>query len=119
MFCLSDYGFAAARPLTTQLQILASALWFHPRSLVVIHWGLLLQWRIPDPGLNLPRAGAFSPCRGGGRVMIWKSRRFDLLYVWSLVAGGILLSRSRVVSGIFFTNITMTGYGPRFGWSWF
>ncbi|MGA8566905.1 MAG: hypothetical protein WB580_03840 [Candidatus Binataceae bacterium] len=105
--------------VTTQLQILASALWFHPRSLVVIHWGLLSQWRIPDPGLNLPRAGAFSPCRGGGRVVIWKSRRFDLLYVWSLVAGGILLSRSRVVSGIFFTNITMTGYGPRFGWSWF
>ena len=35
-------------------------------------------------------------------MVIWKSRRFDLLYVWSLVAGGILLSRSRVVSGIFF-----------------
>jgi hypothetical protein len=33
---------------------------------------------------------------------IWKSRRFDLLYAWSLVAGGILLSRSRVVSGICF-----------------
>ena len=102
MFCLSDYGFAAARPLTTQLQILTSALWFHPRGPVVIPWGLLLQWRIPDPGLNLPRAGAFSSCRGGGRVVIWKSRRFDLLYGWSLVAGGILLSRSRVVSGIFF-----------------
>jgi hypothetical protein len=33
---------------------------------------------------------------------IWKSRRFDLLYAWSLVAGGILLSRSRVISGICF-----------------
>ena len=54
MLCLSDYGFAAARPLTTQLQILASALWFRPRGPVVIPWGQLLQWRIPDPGLNLP-----------------------------------------------------------------
>ncbi|MGB6565387.1 MAG: hypothetical protein WBE69_22535, partial [Candidatus Binataceae bacterium] len=52
MLCFSDYGFAAARPFTTQLQILASALWFRPRGLVVIPWGLLLQWRIPDPGLN-------------------------------------------------------------------
>ena len=208
MFCLSDYGFAAARPLTTQLQMLASALWFHPRGPVVIPWGLLLQWRIPDPGLNLPflcfqivalaRAReqptrlnvwlsglafgllfyvffycwtmamtglsiAFLLDRGARRVYgatlcigsviglpqllygihlnhllsaeamrrfglftpaprfyestvpalsllavaaaawwIWKSRRFDLLYVWSLVAGGILLSRSRVISGIFF-----------------
>jgi hypothetical protein len=33
---------------------------------------------------------------------IWKSRRFDLLYVWGLVAAGILLSRSRIVSGICF-----------------
>jgi hypothetical protein len=33
---------------------------------------------------------------------IWKSRRFDLLYLWSLVAAGILLSRSRIVSGIYF-----------------
>ncbi|HVA39251.1 MAG TPA: hypothetical protein VNF49_01190, partial [Candidatus Binataceae bacterium] len=33
---------------------------------------------------------------------IWKSKRFDLVYPWSLVAGGILLSRSRVVSGVFF-----------------
>ena len=54
MLCFSDYGFAAARPFTTQLQILASALWFRPSGLVVIPWGLLLQWRIPDPGLNLP-----------------------------------------------------------------
>ena len=208
MLCFSDYGFAAARPFTTQLQILASALWFRPRGLVVIPWGLLLQWRIPDPGLNLPfmffqivalararerptrlnlwfsglafgllfyvffycwtmaLAGlsiAFLLDRGARRVYgatlciggviglpqllysihlnhllsaeamrrfglftpaprlhdntvptlsllalaatawwIWKSRRFDLLYAWSLVAGGILLSRSRVVSGICF-----------------
>jgi hypothetical protein len=54
MFCLSDYGFAAARPLTTQLRMLASALWFHPTGLVVIPWGLLLQWRVPDPALYLP-----------------------------------------------------------------
>src|SRR5271167_4209005 len=33
---------------------------------------------------------------------IWKSRSFELVYPWSLVAGGILLSRSRAVSGIFF-----------------
>jgi hypothetical protein len=208
VLCLSDYGFAAARPLTTQLQMLASALWFHPTGLVVIPWGLLLQWRIPDPGLNLPimflqivalararerptrvnlwlsglafgllfyvffycwtmaMAGlsiAFLLDRGARKVYsttlctggaiglpqllysihlnhllsaeamarfglfvpaprfyentvptfsllalaatawwIWKSRRFDLLYVWSLVAGGILLSRSRVLTGICF-----------------
>jgi hypothetical protein len=54
MLCLSDYGFAAARPFTTQLQMLASALWFHPKGLVIIPWGLLLQWRVPDPGLDLP-----------------------------------------------------------------
>jgi hypothetical protein len=34
--------------------MLASALWVHPRGFVTIPWGLLLQWRIPDPGLNLP-----------------------------------------------------------------
>ena len=33
---------------------------------------------------------------------IRKSKRFDLVYLWSLVAGGTLLSRSRGVSGIFF-----------------
>jgi hypothetical protein len=208
VLCLSDYGFAAARPFTTQLQMLASALWFHPTGLVVIPWGLLLHWRIPDPGLNLPfmlfqivalarareqprrlsvllsglafgllfyvffycwtmaTAGlsiAFLLDRGARRVYgaslciggliglpqllysihlnhllsaeamrrfglfvpaprfydntvptvsllalaatawwIWKSRRFDLLYVWGLVAAGILLSRSRIVSGICF-----------------
>jgi hypothetical protein len=54
LLCLSDYGFAAARPLITQLQMLVSALWFHSNGLVVIPWGLLLQCRTPDPGLNLP-----------------------------------------------------------------
>jgi hypothetical protein len=33
---------------------------------------------------------------------IWKARSFELVYPWSLVAGGILLSRSRIASGIFF-----------------
>jgi hypothetical protein len=208
MFCLSDYGFAAARPLTTQLQILATALWRHPEGLIEIPWGLLLQWRVPDPGLNLPfmfvqivtlaRARehpsrlnlglsgiafgllfyvffycwtmalvglsiAFLLDRGARRIYvitlclgtavglpqllygiqldrllsseaidrfglfvsaprfvgvtvpalsllavvaagwwIWKSGRFDLVYVWSLVAGGMLLSRSRAMNGIFF-----------------
>ena len=208
MFCLSDYGFAAARPLTTQLRMLASALWFHPTGLVVIPWGLLLQWRVPDPALYLPfmcfqilavararerptllnlglsgiafgllffvffycwtmalaglsiafvldrgarkvygatlciggviglpqlaysiyvdrlasaeamrRFGLFTPAPRFDQVTvpalsllavaatawwIWKSKRFDLVYLWSLAAGGILLSRSRGVSGIFF-----------------
>ena len=214
---LSDYGFAAARPLTSQLQMLASALWFHPTGLLVIPWGLLLHWRVPDPGLNFPfmffqivalaRARerptrlnlwlsglafgllfyvffycwtmmivglsiAFLLDRGARRVYgatlciggviglpqllysihlnhllsaeamrrfgmfvpaprfydntmptlsllvlavtawwIWKSRRFDLLYVWSLVAAGILLSRSRVVSGIYFSEY-------HYNWLW-
>jgi hypothetical protein len=208
ILCMSDYGFAAARPLTAQLQMLVSALWLRPRALVVIPWGLLLQWRIPDPGLNLPfmffqivalarareqqtrlnlwlsglafgllfyvffycwtmaAAGlsiAFLLDRGARRVYgatlciggliglpqllygihlnhllspeamsrfglftqaprfydstvptlsllalaatawwIWKSSRFDLLYAWSLVGGGILLSRSRLITGICF-----------------
>jgi hypothetical protein len=208
ILCISDYGFAAARPLTTQLQILASALWLHPRGFVTIPWGLLLQWRIPDPGLNLPflffqvvalararerptrlnlgfsglmfgllfyvffycwtmvaaglgiafmldraarRVYAATLCIGGviglpellygihlnhllspeamrrfglftlaprlyentvptlslialAATAWWirKSKRFDLLYAWSLVAAGILLSRSRIVSGICF-----------------
>ena len=208
VLCLSDYGFAAARPFTTQLHMLASALWFHPGGLVVIPWGLLLHWRVPDPGLDLPfmffqivmlararehptrlnvglsglafgllfyvffycwtiaAAGlsiAFLLDRGARRICgitlciggaiglpqlicsihlshlasaeamrrfglftpaprlyqetvpalsllamavvalwIWKSKRFDLVYLWSLVVGGILLSRSRVVSGVFF-----------------
>ena len=197
----------AARPLTTQLRMLASALWFHPTGLVVIPWGLLLQWRVPDPALYLPflcfqilavarhvSARRFEPGAVGARIRapvlcvfycwtmamaglgiafvldrgarkvygatlcigsviglpqlaysiyvdrlasaeamrrfglftpaprfdqvtvpalsllavaatawwIWKSKRFDLVYLWSLAAGGILLSRSRVVSGIFF-----------------
>jgi len=208
VFCLSDYGFAAARPLATQLQILTSALWLHPRGLVEIPWGLLLQWRVPDPGLNLPfmcfqivalararehptrlnlwlsglafgllfyvffycwtmalaglsiallldrgarRIYGVTLCIGGAAglpqlvysfhlrhllsaeamrrfglfvavprlsevtvpalsllavaaaaLWIWKSRRFDLIYILSLVAGGIVLSRSRMVSGVFF-----------------
>lgn len=208
MLSLSDYGFAAARPFATQLQMLASALWFHPRGLVIIPWGLLLQWRVPDPGLDLPfmcfqivalararehptrlnvwlsgfafgllfyvffycwtmvavglsiaflldragrgvhgrtlgigsaiglpqlvhsihvnhlasaeamrRFGLFTPAPrlyqetvpalsllavAAVALWIWKSKRFDLVYLWSLVAGGILLSRSRAVSGIFF-----------------
>ncbi len=221
VFCLSDYGLETARPLTAQLQMLTSALWLHPKGLVIIPWGLLLQWRVPDPGLDLPFicfqivavararerpsrlnvwfsglafgvlyyvffycwtiaiAGlciAFLLDRAGRRVYgftlsigsviglpqliysihlnhlasaeamrrfglfvpaprlylvtvptlsllavaavvlwIWKSRRFELVYVWSLVAGGILLSRaawSRVCSS---TNIIMTGCGCRFG----
>ena len=208
MLCLSDYGFAAARPLTTQLRMLAAALWFHPRGLVIIPWGLLLQWRVPDPGLYLPlmffqivalararehptrpnlglsglafgllfygffycwtmavaglgiaflldrgarrvygltlcigsavglpqliygirlnhlasaeamrRFGLFTPAPRFSHITvpalsllalaaialwIWKSKRFDLAYLWSLAAGGMLLSRSRAVSGIFF-----------------
>ena len=35
-------------------------------------------------------------------LWIRKSKRFDLIYPWSLVAGGILLSRSRMISGVFF-----------------
>jgi hypothetical protein len=217
LLCLSDYGFAAARPLITQLQMLASALWFHSSGLVVIPWGLLLQWRTPDPGLSLPflffqilalararerptrlnlllsglafgllfyvcfycwtmaMAGlsiAFLLDRGARRVYgatlciggviglpqllhsihlnrllsaeamrrfglfvpaprfydntipalsllalaatawrIWKSRRFDLLYLWSLVTAGILLSRSRIVSGICFHEY-------HYNWPW-
>jgi hypothetical protein len=208
VLCLSDYGFAAARPFASQLQMLASALWFHPEGLVVIPWGLLFHWRVPDPALDLPfmffqivvlararehptrsnlwlsgfafgllfyvffycwtmavaglgiaflldrgarRVYAITLCIGGAiglpqliysirvghlasaeamrrfglfppalrlyqetvpalslfavaavALWIWKSRRFDLVYLWSLVAGGILLSRSRVISGIFF-----------------
>lgn len=208
ILCLSDYGFAAARPFASQLQMLASALWFHPAGLVTIPWGLLLHWRVPDPGLDLPvmflqiltlararerptrlnlwlsgiafgllfyiffycwtmamvalgiaflldrgarrvyavtlcigsaiglpellysihvshlasaeamrRFGLFTPAPrlyqetvpvlsllALAAVALWirKSGRFDLVYLWSLVAGGILLSRSRVISGIFF-----------------
>ena len=208
ILCLSDYGLAAARPFLTQLHILASALLFHPHDPVAIPWGLLLQWRVPDPGLNLPfmclqivalararehptclnvwlsgiafgllfyvffycwtmaaaglsiallldrgsrkvyaltlcvggaiglpeviynvrlnhlasaeamsRFGLFTPAPrfyensipalsvvalAAAALWIWKSKRFDLVYLWSLVAGGILLSRSRMVSGIFF-----------------
>jgi hypothetical protein len=208
ILCLSDYGFAAARPFASQLQMLASALWFHPEGLVTIPWGLLLHWRVPDPGLDLPflffqivalararehptranlwlsggafgllfyvffyswtlamaglsiafildrgarrvyaltlcigsaiglpqliysihishlasaeamrRFGLFTPAPrlyqetvpalsllavAAAALWIWKSRRFDLLYLWSLVVGGMLLSRSRVISGVFF-----------------
>ena len=208
VFCLSDYGLAAARPLTSQLQILVSALWLQPKGLVVIPWGLLLQWRVPDPGLDLPficlqivalaracekptrlnlwlsglafgvlfyvffycwtiamaglsiaflldrarrrvygitlcvgsiiglppliysihlsrlasaeamrRFGLLAPAPrlyqmtvptlsllavAASGLWIWKSKRRDLVYLWSLVVGGILLSRSRAVTGIFF-----------------
>jgi hypothetical protein len=208
VLCLSDYGFAAARPFTAQLQILASALWFHPHDLVKIPWGLLLQWRVPEPALplafmclqivaqararerptrpNLALSGAAfgllfyvffycwsmatagltiaflldrgarkvygrTLCIGGAlglpqliysfhlkhvlsaeamrrfglftpaprlfevtipmfsllavaAIALWigRSKRSDLIYPWSLVVGGIFLSRSRVLSGIFF-----------------
>ncbi len=217
LYCLSDYGLEAARPITAQLRILASALWFHPTGFIVIPWGLLLQWRVPDPGLNLPflclqivalararerpsrlnlwisgiafgllyyvffycwtmvLAGlciAFLLDRAGRRVYaltlgiggvigvpqliytihlnrrasaeavrrfgmfvpaprlyhitvptlsllgmaavalwIWKSKRSELIYLWSLVAGGILLGRSRAVTGIYFHEY-------HYDWQW-
>ena len=207
VLCLSDFGLAE-RPFITQLEMLAAALWLHPKGLVAIPWGFQLHWRVPDPGLGLPlmflqilalarareyptrlnvwlsglafgllfyvffycwtmvMAGlsiAFLLDRGGRRVYgmtlcigsaiglpqliysihlarlaapdamsrlglftpaprlfqesaaapfllamaavaLWirKSKRFDLVYLWCLAVGGILLSRSRVVSGIFF-----------------
>jgi hypothetical protein len=208
VFCLSEYGLAAARPLTSQLQMLASALWLQPKALVYIPWGLLLQWRVPNPGLDLPfmcfqivalararekptrlnlwlsglalgvlfyvffycwtlalaglsiafmldrakrkiygitlcvgsiiglpsliysihldhlasaeamrRFGLLAPAPrlydmtkptlsvlfvAVSALWIWKSKRRDLVYLWSLVVAGILLSRSRAVTGIFF-----------------
>ena len=103
MFCLSDYGFAAARPLTTQLQMLASALWFHPRGPVVIPWGLLLQWRIPDPGLNLPflcfQIVALARAREQPtRLNVWLSGlAFGLLfyvffYCWTMAMTGLSIA---------------------------
>jgi hypothetical protein len=44
-------------------------------------------------------------------LWIWKSKRLELAYIWSLVAGGILLSRSRMVSGVFFHEY-------HYGWLW-
>jgi len=217
IFCLSEYGFAAAHPLAAQLKILASALWFHPTGLVNIKWGLLLQWRVPDPALAFPfvcfqivalglarekptnrnlclsgfafgllfyvflyswtlvLAGlviAFfldrsrrkvylaTICIGAAigapqviynthlahqasteamtrfglitraprlyqetspalslaavvvlGVWIWRTRRFELIYLWSLIAGGILLSRSRVLTGIYFHEY-------HYDWQW-
>jgi hypothetical protein len=54
LFCLCDYGFATAHPLIDQLRMLGAALWLPSSALVTIPWGLLLQWRVPDPGLDLP-----------------------------------------------------------------
>ena len=44
-------------------------------------------------------------------LWIWRSRRLELAYLWCLVAGGILLSRSRMVSGVFFHEY-------HYGWLW-
>jgi len=215
IFCLSDYGFAAARPVIAQLKILASALWLHPTGLVSIQWGLPLQWRVPDPALAFPfvcfqivalalardkptnrnfclsgfafgllfyvffyswtmvlagltiaffldrtrrkvylaticiggaigapqllysthlahqasaeamtRFGLITPAPRLYQIpalslavivavgfWIWKARRFELVYLWSLVAGGILLSRSRILTGIFFHEY-------HYDWQW-
>jgi len=44
-------------------------------------------------------------------LWIWGPKRLELAYIWSLVAGGILLSRSRVISGVFFHEY-------HYGWLW-
>lgn len=216
VFLLSDYGFCASHPVITQLRIAESAL-LHPRGFAHMPWNFMLQWRIPDPALDLPflflqvitvgrarerptrlniglsalsfgllfyvffyawtLAGAalclaFLLDRAGRKVYvitlslgailglpqvahsfyvkhlmsadalrrfglfaptprlalmtvpylsillvilaglwIWKSGRFDLIYLWSLLAGGILLSRTQVVTGIFL-------HGYHWDWLW-
>lgn len=216
VYSLSDYGLCTSHPLIAQLRIVASAL-LHPRGFANIPWALLLQWRIPNPSLDLPflflqvitlgrarerpttaniwmsalsfgllfymyfylwtlaAAGlciTFVLDRAGRRVYaavlcigsaiglpqvahsfyvkhlmsaealrrfglfaptprlaymtvpylsillvvlaglwIWKSGRFDLIYLWSLLAGGILLSRSQIVTGIFL-------HGYHWDWLW-
>ena len=217
ILCLSDYGFAVAHPFAAQLEILASALWFHRAGLVDAPWGLIQHWRVPDPALALPfvffqvvalararekptgrnlilsgftfglvfyiffyswtlvlaglaiallldrdrrqiylatiligaamgapqvlysnhlahQASAEAMTRFGLMtraprlyqqtvpalslaalaavgLWIWKTRRFDLIYLWSLVAGGILLSRSRILTGIYFHEY-------HYDWQW-
>ncbi len=206
VLCLADYGFCASRPFVSQVRMVASAL-LHPRAFVDIPWELLLQWRIPNPSLDLPflllhaaavgrarkrptasnmwlsgltfgllfyvyfyawtlavaalciafvfdraarklygvtlavgvalglpqvmhsfyikhltsaeamnRFGLFAPAPRLSYVTIpwpsvmiiilaglwiWKSRSSDLIYLWSMVTGGILLSRSRVATGLY------------------
>jgi len=57
----------------------------------------------PAPRLYQESAGTpFLLAMAAVALWIRKSKRFDLVYPWSLAVGGILLSRSRVVSGIFF-----------------
>lgn len=47
-------------------------------------------------------------------LWIGSSKKFELIYIWSLVAGGILLSRSRVVTGVFFHEYHYNWLWPPF-----
>jgi hypothetical protein len=103
VLCLSDYGFAAGHPFTTQSGLLLSALWTHPHDLVVFPWNLLLHWRVPDPGLDLPfmfvqiLAVARAREEPNNLNLSLSGIAFGLLfyvffYCWSLAAAGLALA---------------------------
>jgi hypothetical protein len=102
VFSLSDYGFCASHPVIPQLHMVGSAL-LHSKGYTNIPWGLLPQWRIPNPSLDLPflflqvitlgRA-----CERPTTLNIWLSGlAFGLLfyvyfYVWTLAAAGLCIA---------------------------
>ena len=103
IFCISDRGFCRTTPGVAHVKTLISALFLHPTGLLNIPLIPLLQWRIPNPALDLPflfiQIVALSVARESPtRLHLWLSAlAFGILfyvyfYLWTLVFAALCLA---------------------------
>lgn len=103
VLCVSDRGFCRTTPVLLHIKTTIFALLLHPAGLLNIPPIPLLQWRMPDPGLDLPflflQIAALSAARESStRLRVWLSGlAFGILfyvyfYLWSMVLVAICLA---------------------------
>jgi len=103
VFCISDRGFCRTAPVVFQVKTLVSALFLHPTGLLNIPVISMLQWRMPNPGLDLAflfiQIVAISVARESPtRSRVWLSGlAFGILfyvyfYLWTLVLAALCLA---------------------------
>ena len=101
ILCMSDFGFCGPYVILTQLRRLGSALVVHPAGELLL-WPYL-QWRAPDPALNLPflfvQIVALSIARERPRRLnLWISgAAFGVLfyvffYLWTMAAAALFIA---------------------------
>jgi hypothetical protein len=99
--CLSDFGFCGPYVIFSQLKSLASALLIHRHRILLSN--PLVQWRVPDPSLDLPwlflQFVAVSIARERPqRLNLWISgvifglSFYVFFFLWTMVAAGLLIA---------------------------